>query len=121
MVQPKRERAWAVIRNMPPNKWIDVKELASQAGLRPIEMARYLIELKKKGVLESRRAHIRNGQTTIGLWKKKAGETGCPPQQRSNAPICMSKRPSQREAGLRATPRGRTRPQTRKEKGGKRG
>ena len=70
MVNLKRKRAWHVISQM-NGEWMDVKELAAQAGLTPVEMARYLREAKVLGLLEYRvTSRWKNGdRKTVSLWR----------------------------------------------------
>jgi len=72
-MRSKRERAWATIQAMPIGEWISIRELATQAGLRPIEMAHYLSEARKKGLVERKQAKVPCGETwsTTSLWRRK--------------------------------------------------
>ena len=66
----KRKRAWHVISQM-DGEWMDIKELAAQAGLTPVEMARYLREAKALGLVENRvTSRWKNGaRKTVSLWR----------------------------------------------------
>jgi len=66
MVNLKRKRAWHIISQM-NGEWMDIKELAAQAGMSPYEMSRYLREAKALGLLESRKRRI-NGLYR-SLWR----------------------------------------------------
>ncbi|HDN05501.1 MAG TPA: hypothetical protein ENF90_00720 [Candidatus Bathyarchaeota archaeon] len=70
MVNLKRKRAWHAISQM-DGEWIDIKELAAQAGLTPIEMSRYLREAKVLGLVEYRKVgRWKNGACkTVSLWR----------------------------------------------------
>jgi len=70
MVNLKRKRAWHIISSM-NGEWMDIKELAAQAGLTPVEMARYLREAKALGLVEYRVTSrwIDGARKTVSLWR----------------------------------------------------
>ena len=71
MQRGNRDRALSVINNM-TDEWCRIHVLAKQARLTVGSMVRFLVQAKKKGIVENQQLNGRHG-LRIGEWRRKEG------------------------------------------------
>ena len=72
MQHSNRARALSVIDNM-TGEWCRIRVLARQARLTIGSMTRFLVQAKKKGVVENSQLNGRHGGR-VGVWRRKEEE-----------------------------------------------
>lgn len=72
MQHSNRARALSVINNM-TGDWCRIHELAKQARLTVGSMVRFLVQAKKRGVVENSQLNGRHG-LRVGVWRRKEEE-----------------------------------------------